>query len=398
MPLTVTEIKNAKPGSKDRKLNDGRGLYLLVKSTGGKLWRMKYHFGGVEKKLSIGAWPEVSLSQARQIRDEAKLAITGGRDPAREKKLAKLEAKTARDQTFEAIGREYIDKREKDGQAPATIKKAKWYLKQFRPFVGQVPLSAISSAELYAALNVIQQSGRRETAKKMRGFAAAVFGFGIATGRAASNPAVGLGRALLVPEVRNQPAVTTKSELGELLVAIDKCTGYPSTLAVLRISPHLFQRPGEIRKMKWTDLDLEQARWTVDVEDTKMRREHAVPLSRQALAIIRDMVAIRRGPYVFPAFHDPSKPVSENTANGALKRMGYGGRMVPHGFRSAASTLLNESGRWSRDAIERASSRKVGAGVASIYNRGTYWDERVEMMQWWSDFLDDLRASVPVES
>lgn len=391
MPLTNTTIKNAQAGAKDKKLADERGLYLLITASGSKLWRMKYRINGVEKKLSFGVWPEVSLRKARELRDEARMAIAAGRDPAREKKSAKLAIKTERGQTFAAVAREFLDKRAREGLADTTLGKKEWLLTLVKPVIGSAPIAEITAQEMFHVLDQIQQSGRRETAKRVRSFAGEVFNFAIATGRASNNPTLALQRALLAPQVVHMPAITEIPKLKGLLQAIDGATGYPSTLAALRITPHLFQRPGEIRKMKWENLDLAGARWSPPIADMKKRRPHDVPLSRQALAIIREMEAARRGPYVFPAFHDDKKPISENTVNGVLRRLGYAGVMTAHGFRSTASSLLNESGKWNPDAIERAMSRQVGNAVSSIYNRSAYWDERVEMMQWWSDYLDELK-------
>lgn len=195
-------------------------------------------------------------------------------------------------------------------------------------------------------------------------------------------------------EVRSHPAIIEKDELGVLLKAIDGYGGYPSTIAALRLSPHLFQRPGEIRSMKWEELDLDSARWTIPKERTKMRRAHQVPLSRQALEIIRSMTPISGcSEFVFPAFHSLHAPISENTVNQALRRLGYAGTMTAHGFRSTASSLLNESGKWSPDVIEHALAHKDRDAVQGIYNRTSYWDARAEMMQWWSDQLDDLKAA-----
>lgn len=312
-----------------------------------------------------------------------------GRDPAREKKLTKMSTQAKLGQTFGAIGREYLEKRQKEGLAEATLKKKVWLFEQFEATLGNVPITSISSQEVFTLLDKVQQD-RRETARRMRSLAGEVFNYAIATGRAVSNPTEALKRALLAPKVRHMPALVEVDDLKALLKAIDQSTGYPSTIGALRISPHLFQRPGEIRKMKWADLNFEDACWNIPASDMKKRRPHAVPLSRQAIGIIRDMELVRNGPFVFPAFHSAKSPISENTVNGALKRLGFKGLMTPHGFRSAASSLLNESGKWNPDAIERAMSRQVGSATAAIYNRSTYWSERVQMMQWWSDFLDEL--------
>lgn len=393
MALTVLVVKNAQPRAKDYKLGDQRGLYLLVTPKGTKLWKMKYRFAGAERKLSFGAWPEVSLQQARHKCDEARMAIAENRNPARERKLAKLVTRAGLGQTFAAVAEEFVNKREQEGIAKITADKKRHMLAHLKPQLGNVTIGEIETVELFAILDRMQKSGRRETARRMLSFAAEVFTYAIATGRAKANPAQLLRGSLMAPIVKHQPAVVDIDQVKRLLVAIDQSTGYPSTVGALRISPHLFQRPGEIRQMKWDELDLEAGRWTIPDETMKKRREHAVPLSRQVIEIIREMEVTRNGPYVFPAFHSFRRPISENTVNGALKRLGYEGKHTPHGFRSTASTLLNESGLWTYDAIERACSRQVGSAVSAIYNRGLYWDERVAMMQWWSDKLDELRGA-----
>lgn len=352
---------------------------------------MKFRFNGQEQKLSFGAWPDVSLKEARRKCDEARMAVRDGRNPAREKKTSKLAVKAQLGQTFGAIAREVLNKCEADGSAKATLSKKEWLIRILDPMIGGAPIAEISGQEMFSALDAIQRSGRRETARRARSVAGEVFEYAIATGRASTNPVLLMRRALRVPQVKHMPAITDLGQLKGLLKAIDGATGYPSTLAALRITPHLFQRPGEIRKMKWENVDLEAARWSPPISDMKKRRPHDVPLSRQAVTIIREMERLRNGPFVFPAFHSPVKPISENTVNNALRRLGYSGVMTAHGFRSTASSLLNESGKWNPDAIERAMSRQVGTTVSSIYNRSSYWDERVQMMQWWSDFLDDLK-------
>lgn len=305
--LTVIAIKNAKPGAKDRKLSDTGGLFLLITPMGGKLWRMKYRYGGTEKKLSFGRWPEVSLQHARRQRDEARLAIADGRDPAREKKLAKQATKAPPGQTFGVIGREFLDKRRKEGLAETTLKKKEWLLNILQPELGSRSINEISSQDMFAILDKVQQD-RRETARRLRSLASEVFNFATATGRGSTNPTEPLKRALMSPKVRHMPAIIEVEALKKLMIAIDGTTGYPSTIGALRISPHLFQRPGEIRKMKWANLDLGEGRWSVPVEDMKKRRPHEVPLSRQAIAIIREMELVRNGIYVFPAFHTGQRP------------------------------------------------------------------------------------------
>ena len=244
---------------------------------------------------------------------------------------------------------------------------------------------------LLSVLQEVQKSGRRETARRLRSFVGRVLDYAIATGRAENNPAPALRRALFTPKVRHHPAIIDRGALGELLRAIDGYSGHASTNAALRVSPLLFQRPGEIRAMKWADVDLEEAVWTIPEGETKIRREHRVPLSRQATAIIRSIQDVAEySEYVFPSFN-PKKPLSENAVTGALKRLGFGGVMTAHGFRTMASSLLNESNRWNPDAIERALAHQDSNAVRAVYNRTAYWKERIEMMQWWSDEIDSLK-------
>ena len=395
MPLSFKKIESIKPGPKMQKLTDEKGLYLLVSPTGSKRWHLKYRFDGKEKRIGFGPYPEVSLSAARAKRDEARALLVEGVDPSQARQARKLEQRLARENTFAAVALEFIAKRASDGDdaiCETTENKARWLLSLLEPKLGKTPIGDISAPALLAVLREIETSGRRETARRLRSFAGRVFDYAIATGRAENNPAPALRRAMSAPTVRHHPAIIDERELGKLLRAIDAYTGYATTIAALRLSPHLFQRPGEIRAIKWADLDLEQAIWTIPAGNTKMRREHRVPLSRQALAIIRSMnETALYSEYLFPSFNS-KKPLSENAINGALKRMGYAGVMTAHGFRSTASSLLNESNQWNPDAIERALAHKDSNAVRAVYNRTAYWEERVQMMQWWSDKLDSLKA------
>jgi integrase len=392
--LSVKEIENARPGSKDRKLHDEKGLYLLVAPSGSKRWHFKYRYLGVEKKMSLGAYPEVTLKLAREKRDAARAMLAEGKDPQREKQASKLAAKVQAANTFSAIAREYLDKCRADGLAEVTVEKSEWLLSLLEPSLGRRPISEITTPELFSVLQDIHGSGRRETARRLRSFAGRVFQRAILTGRAQSNPAHALQRTLASPKVRSHPAIVERVAFGGLLKAIESYQGYPSTGGALRLSPHVFQRPGEIRTMKWADIDFGNARWNIPATIMKMRRTHEVPLSRQAIEIIRSMAEISNGSeFVFPSFSSPKKPISENTVNQALRRLGYGGVMTAHGFRSTASSLLNESRRWSPDAIERALAHEDENAIRAIYNRASYWDERVAMMQWWSDQIDALKTA-----
>lgn len=403
MALTEAQIRAAKPREKDWKLADERGLYLLVTPKGAKLWRYKFRFLGTERKLSFGSYPDISLKEARQLRDKAKCKLVDGIDPARERQVAKITARLGAENRFEAIAEEFIDKREKEGLAETTITKARWFLALLRPRIGKLPISDITPQELLAALKKVEGEGHRETAKRLRSFASRVFRYAVATGRATADPAQPLRGALIAPLARHYAAITDPSQLGELLRAIDGYRGEPVTIAALRLTPHVYQRPGEVRQMHWSEVDFDRAIWAIPAERMKQRRPHAVPLSRQAIVILRDIQALTgRGRYVFPSVRSRDRAMSENTINGALRRLGYtGSEMTAHGFRSTASSLLNESNLWSPDAIERALSHADANQVRRTYNHSPYWAERVEMAQWWSDYLDSLRTgeqAVPIVS
>lgn len=392
MALSVMALKHAQPRDKDWKLADEKGLYVLIRPNGSKHFKFKFRLHGKEKKLSLGAFPEVSLQQARNDRDEARALIAKGQDPALKKRAKKLSGLIASENTFVSIAREFIAKREQEGIRQTTKAKHDWLLSLLEPDIGKIPVSDLSAPLLLAVLRRTQDKGNLETARRLRAFASRVIDYAVATGRAPHNPATSLRRALVTPQVKNHPAIVDAAAFGELLSKIDTFSGYPSTMAALRLAPHVFQRPGELRTMCWNELDLAKAVWQIPASKMKMKRDHAVPLSRQAVAIIRaQQIVSGHSAFVFPAFHTPKIPLSENTLNQALRRLGYKGIMTAHGFRSAASSLLNECDKWSPDAIERALAHQDTNRVRANYNRSAYWSERVRMAQWWSDYLDELK-------
>jgi integrase len=403
MALNDTLIRNARPRNRDWKLADEKGLYLLVTKKGGKLWRLKYRHLGVERKLSLGKYPDVGLKDARRQRDAARRRLAEGGDPSRDKRTAKAAAKLGIANSFDALASEYIEKVTKEGLAEATLVKARWFASLLRPGIGKLPIAQITPQELLAALKKVEAAGQRETARRLRSFASRVFRYAVATGRASNDPAQPLRGALIAPVARHYAAITDETELGGLLRAIETYQGEPVTLAALRLTPHLFQRPGEVRQMQWAELDFENAVWTIPAARMKQRQPHIVPLSRQALGILEEIKSLTAGGrYVFPSARSRERPMSENTINGALRRLGYSGsEMTAHGFRSTASSLLNESGRWNPDAIERALAHREGNQVRAAYHRSAYWAERVLMAQWWSDHLDSLRDGaeiIPISS
>lgn len=393
MALSDTTIRNARPQDKQYKLHDEGGLFLIVRPTGGKLWRLKYRFQGKEQQLSIGIYPALGLKEARARRDEARKLLAKGSNPATEKKREAAAQAVAAENSFTSIAEELIGKRERDGLTEATLVKARWFLSLLKPALGPRPVADIEPAEILSVLREIEGQGNHETAKRTRAFAARVFRYAIITSRAKHNPAADLGEALVSPKVKHHAAILDPKAVGALLRAIEGYEGHPTTKLALRLAPHVFVRPGELRHAEWTEFDLDDAVWRIPAAKMKMRNEHVVPLSSQALAILREAEAVKgHSVYVFPAIRTWLRPMSENTLNAALRRMGYtSDEMTSHGFRSTASTLLNESGLWSSDAIERALAHSDKDSVRSAYHRGQHWDERVRMAQWWSDYLHRLR-------
>lgn len=393
MSLTDVAVRAAKGQDKQYKLHDEGGLFLIVKPNGGKLWRLKYRFNRVEGQLSLGIYPTTGLKDAREKRDQAKKLLADGIDPNADRKRKAVAATIAADNTFKSLAAEYLDKMERDGLSGATLVKARWFASQLEDGIGKRPVSDIEPFEVLATLKDIEKRGNYETAKRVRAFAARVFRYAIITSRAKINPAAELGEALTVGKVKHHAAILEPKAVGSLLRTIETYEGNILTQLALKLIAHVFVRPGELRHAEWSEFDFDGAVWRIPAGKMKMREDHTVPLSRQALALLTEARKMTMGSkYVFPSFVTNLKPMSENTVNGALRRMGYSkDEMTAHGFRSTASTLLNESGKWSPDAIEKALAHKGSDTIRAIYHRGAHWDERVKMAQWWSDHLDMLR-------
>ena len=402
MPLTDTAIRNAKAGDSVKKLSDGGGLQLWITPQGSKLWRLAYRdAAGRQKKLSIGPYPAIGLADARKRRDEAKAILASGGDPGQEHRAAKAERAAAAATTFAVLAGEYRERLVKLGRADATLTKLDWLLSFALPKIGSRPVRDISAAEILAVLRAVEQRERHETAKRLRATIGSVIRYAIATARAENDPTTALAGAIIAPKVTHRAAILDPIEFGGLLRAIDSFHGQPTTIAALKLMALLFPRPGELRMAEWREFDLADARWVIPAKRTKMRREHEVPLPRQAVGVLNSLKPITgHGSLVFPGFGMSGgvgrkvgpKPISENTINGALRRMGYmQEHHSAHGFRATASTLLNQSGKFSPDAIERALAHQDPDSVRRAYARGVYWDERVRMAAWWADYLDTLR-------
>ncbi len=396
--LTNTQIRQAKPRERDYKLTDYDGLFLLVRRTGSKLWRLAYRFRRKQKLLALGVYPTVTLAEARERRDEARKLLANGTDPGFQRRLEKITA-AAGGNTFQEVAEELLDKMAREGRAETTLKKNRWLLEPALETFGDRPIGEVMAPELLHALKKFEVRGRYESARRLRTVAGMVFRYAIATGRATRDISLDLRGALTTPPVKHRAALTDPKEVGALLRAIDVYTGQPATRMALQLLALVFVRPGELRKARWEDFDLSEAVWRIPAENMKMGRPHRVPLARQSIAIIQGIHEITgKAEFLFPAITSIRRPMSENTLNAALHRLGYTKDDVTvHGFRTTASTLLNEMGRWNPDAIERQLAHQEENEVRNAYmHAAEFWDERVKMMQAWADYLDRLRSGADI--
>jgi integrase len=395
--LTHTALRAAKPTEKPYKLSDGGGLYLLVNPSGALWWRFKYQFEGREKLLSLGVHPHVSLQQARALRDEAKKAVANRVDPSAKRQAEK--SSTAN--SFEAVAREWLALQEKK-LAPATYAKAVWTLETLvYPYIGSRPIAKLSAADVLKVLKRIEARGIHETAHRTRQRCSQVFRYAVQTERTAHDVTADLRGALAPVVSEHHAAITEPVRIGELLRAIDGYTGHSATAYALKLAPLLFVRPGELRHAEWVEFDLDgpEPQWRIPAEKMKMGEQHLVPLSQQALALLRELQPLTgRGPYLFPSIRSRTRPMSDNTVNAALRRLGYTSEeMTGHGFRSLASTCLNEQG-YHPDLIELQLAHAERNKVRAAYNKAQRLPERRKMMEAWADYLDGLRRAnvVPI--
>ncbi len=347
MPLSDAVCRSAKPAAVIWKLPDGRGLQLWVHPNGSKLWRFAYRFGRKQKALSFGPYPTVSLSDARDEREKAKKLLVKGIDPSEARKSAKAQ-QLAAVVTFRSIAEELLALQARNGRAEVTVEKTKWLLEFAYPALGNKRVTEIRPPEILNILRSVESRGRYETARRLRSTIGRVFRFAAATGRAESDPTYALQGTLATPPAKSYAAITDAKAFGALLRAIDGFDGQHTTQAGLKLMSLLFPRPGELRAAEWTEFDTENALWTIPAVRTKLRRAYKVPLSRQALVVLSDLRRITgNGRLAFPSVRTITKPISENTLNAALRRLGYGNdEATSHGFRASAATLLNETGRW----------------------------------------------------
>jgi integrase len=356
---------------------------------------MDYRFAGKRKTLSIGSYPTFGLSDARQKREDAKRLIADGQDPSTKKRLDKIYLAHAHASTFKLVAEEYLEKMRRDGRADSTITKNTWMMIELAKPLANRPVSEVTPVEVLNVLRRIEQSGRIESAVATRAAIGRVFRYAIATARAEKDPTFALAGALQRPKVVSHAALTKPKGVAGLMRAVFQYEGWPTLVGALKIQALCFARPGETRQMEWSELDLDAALWTVPAEKAKMRRPHDVPLSAQAVEIIQGMKVFSGDQrYVFASHMSGKTVLSENSMNSALRRMGFASsEHTAHGFRSTASTLLNESQLFDADVIEAQLAHQEAKKVRRIYNRAEYWDERVRMMQWWADEVDRMLAS-----
>jgi integrase len=393
MPKSLSDAKarNAKPRPKPYKIADGEGLFLLITPAGGKYWRLKYFYGGKEKLLALGVYPEVTLAEARERRIQARKVLAGGNDPAEAKKQARRLATIKSGNSFETVAREWFEKRKHEWASSSARTMLARLERHLFPKLGQRPIADITPLEILEVLRVIENRGTLETARRMMQSCGKIFMYAIATGRAERNPVPDLRGALKTPVVTHY-AFLKATELANYLEKLDDYDGSVLTKLALRLLLLTFVRTSELRGAEWTEIDWKKAEWRIPSERMKMKELHIVPLSRQAIAVLRELQKLTGDrQYIFPNQHNPSAYMSENTMLYALYRMGYHSRTTGHGFRSTASTILNENG-FRADVIERQLAHSERNAVRAAYNHAQYLPERREMMQWWADYLDQRAA------
>jgi integrase len=397
--LTATEVKQAKPAEKATKLTDGGGMYLLVHPKGAKYWRHDYRFSGKRKTLALGVYPEVSLKEAREKHQDARKQLSKAIDPGNERKVEKLTRHLAAAESFEAVAREWFNQIMPEKSKSYRERTGRILEKDLYPYLGNCPIASITAPELLATLRRIEDRGANDIAHRAKQTAGQIFRYAVATGRAERDPSGDLKGALKPRrKKKHHAAVTDPAEVGRLLVAMEAFRGTLVVKMALLLSPLLFQRPGEIRGMEWVEINWEAKRWEIPAEKMKMKQPHIVPLSNQALNLLRELERLTgRGRYVFPSARGASRCLSENGVRVALRTLGYDNdTMTPHGFRAMARTLLDEVLGYRVDWIEHQLAHAVRDPNGRAYNRTAHLEGRTEMMQAWADYLDRLQSEEKV--
>lgn len=390
--LTDTKLRSLKPKSSVYRFADSNGLCIEVRPTGSKIWRYRYRFASKANMLTIGEYPAVSLAEARVARDQARTLLKAGSDPAQVAKIQRAAKVEQAGNTFAVVAAELMEKRAKK-LSPGSVVRERRMLEKDLGSIGDLPIHEVTAPLLLQTLRKIEARGAVETAHRARAAASLVFRYAIATGRCQQNPAADLIGALTSAKTKHFASITEPQEVAKLLKAIDGYQGSPIVLAALKLSVLWFVRPGELRHARWEDIDLEKGEWRYVTSKTKT--PHIVPLSQQAVEVLRDVRPYaRRSEYVFPGVRSASKPISENTINAALRNLGFDNNMITaHGFRAMARTLLDEVLGFRPDFIEHQLAHAVRDPLGRAYNRTTHLEERKKMMQAWADYLDALRQA-----
>lgn len=395
MPLSDTAVRNSKPKEKPYKLTDSEGLYLLISSTG-KYWRFDYRFLGKRKTLAMGVYPDTSLADARERRSQARKLLANGKDPGEVKQTQKQTAKLLASNTFEAVAREWHEKQSTKWVPKNAARTLSLLVRDIFPFIGKTPIAQLTAANLLETIQKIEKRGNIETAHRAMMNCGQIFRYAIATGRAQADLSLVLKGALTPVNEKHHASITDPKKVGDLLRTIEGYEGAFLTRNALKLAPLLFVRPGELRHAEWTEIDLEAYEWRIPAIKMKMKAVHIVPLSRQAVEIFQGLKLHANGKYVFAGNRSTDRPMSENTVNAALRRLGYKkDEMTGHGFRSMASTILHEQG-WPHEVIERQLAHADRNKVSAAYNYAEHLPKRREMMQHWADYLDELKAGARV--
>lgn len=399
MPLTDTAVRTAKPGEKPIKMFDERGLFLIVTPTGGKWWRLRYKFDGKEKLLSLGTYPDVSLKDARQRREDARKLLANGIDPGQNRKAQKAAKAERATNSFEAIAREWFSKHRNTWTKSHADNILARFENDVFPWLGGKAITEINAHEVLKVLRRIDGRGARYTAHRAKGNISMVMRYAIATGRAERDPCPDLRGAIPSPKESNFASITEPAKVAELLRAIDAFNGTFVVQTALRLAPMLFVRPGELRMAEWSSIDFEKAEWSYFVSKTKTH--HLVPLATQAVTALKELRELTgHGRYVFPGARGHDRPMSDAAVNAALRRMGYDTKteITGHGFRAMARTILHEELHQKPEVIEHQLAHKVPDTLGSAYNRTKFLKERKAMMQLWADYLDKLKAGAELIS
>ncbi len=395
MPLTDTAAKQAKPKDKTYKLSDERGMFLQVTPKGQKYWRLKYRYAGKEKLMALGVYPETSLKEARELRDNARALIRQNIDPVAERQAQKAHREFEGKNSFSAIAMYWFEK-EQPHWSESHAKRVKRAIeKDLIPTLGNKGIATITPPELLQTLRKIESRGAIETAHRAKQIAGKIFRYGVATGLCERDISHDISDALAKPIKSHLAAITDPKEVGKLLVAIDSYQGTPVVRAALQISPILLSRPGEIRHMEWSEINWEEQRWEIPASKMKLKQPHVVPLPQQALEILETLRPLTgHGRYVFPSARSSTRPLSDNATRTALRTLGFDNEtMTPHGFRAMGRTILDEVLGYRIDWIEHQLAHAVKDTNGRAYNRTSHLPQRAEMLQHWADYLDELRAN-----